>query len=163
MVDYSTAAWIKIILALVIAFVISFIATPLVKNFAVKVGAIDIPDKKRHIHSHPIPRMGGLAIFIGFLISVLLFANITTQVRGILVGAILIAVVGEHYLAIILPGQSFFKSFDKLGLKRKFLTRILNDAGAAVNAIIPWSVSGVFIAGALQVNPLRFIPWTFFS
>lgn len=94
MVDYSTAAWIKIILALVIAFVISFIATPLVKNFAVKVGAIDIPDKKRHIHSHPIPRMGGLAIFIGFLISVLLFANITTQVRGILVGAILIAVVG---------------------------------------------------------------------
>ena len=88
MVDYSTAAWIKIILALVIAFVISFIATPLVKNFAVKVGAIDIPDKKRHIHSHPIPRMGGLAIFIGFLISVLLFANITTQVRGILVGAI---------------------------------------------------------------------------
>lgn len=45
MVDYSTAAWIKIILALVIAFAISFIATPLVKNFAVKVGAIDIPDK----------------------------------------------------------------------------------------------------------------------
>ena len=71
-------------------------------------------------------------------------------------------IVGEHYLAIILPGQSFLKSFDKLGLKRKFLTRILNDAGAAVNAIIPWSVSGVFIAGALQVNPLRFIPWTFF-
>ena len=94
MVDYSTAAWIKIVLALVIAFVISFMATPLVKNFAVKVGAIDIPDKKRHIHNHPIPRMGGLAIFTGFLISVLLFANITTQVRGILVGAILIAVVG---------------------------------------------------------------------
>ena len=94
MVDYSTAAWIKIILALVIAFVISFIATPLVKNFAVKVGAIDIPDKKRHIHSHPIPRMGGLAIFLGFLLSVLLFANITPQVRGILLGAILIVVVG---------------------------------------------------------------------
>ena len=94
MVDYSTTAWIKIILALVSAFVISFIATPAVKNFAVKVGAIDIPDKKRHIHNHPIPRMGGLAIFTGFLISVLLFANITTQVRGILVGAILIAVVG---------------------------------------------------------------------
>ena len=35
MVDYSTAAWIKIVLALVIAFVISFMATPLVKNFAV--------------------------------------------------------------------------------------------------------------------------------
>ena len=71
-------------------------------------------------------------------------------------------IVGEHYLAIILPGQSFIKSFDRLGLKRKFMARILNDAGAAVNAIVPWSVSGVFIAGALQINPLRFIPWAFF-
>lgn len=70
--------------------------------------------------------------------------------------------VGEHYLAIILPGQSFLPAFDKLGLKRKYLTRILNDAGAAVNAIVPWSVSGVFIAGALQINPLKFIPWAFF-
>ena len=42
------------------------------------------------------------------------------------------------------------------------MARILNDAGAAVNAIVPWSVSGVFIAGALQINPLRFIPWAFF-
>lgn len=70
--------------------------------------------------------------------------------------------IGEHYLAIILPGQSFLGFFDKLKLKRKYLTRILNDAGAAVNAIIPWSVSGVFIAGALQISPLNFIPWTFF-
>jgi NhaC family Na+:H+ antiporter len=70
--------------------------------------------------------------------------------------------VGEHYLAIILPGQSFLPSFDKLGLKRVDLTRILNDAGAAVNAIVPWSVSGVFIASTLQINPLSFIPWAFF-
>ena len=70
--------------------------------------------------------------------------------------------VGEHYLAIILPGQSFLKAFDNLGLPRKYLTRILNDAGAAVNAIVPWSVSGVFISGALQINPLKFIPWAFF-
>ena len=70
--------------------------------------------------------------------------------------------VGEHYLAIILPGQSFRDAFDHLGLPRKYLTRILNDAGAAINAVIPWSVSGVFIAGALQINPLKFIPWAFF-
>ncbi|WP_367342624.1 Na+/H+ antiporter NhaC family protein [Limosilactobacillus sp.] len=70
--------------------------------------------------------------------------------------------VGEHYLAIILPGQSFRHAFDRLGLKRKYLTRILNDAGAAINAVVPWSVSGVFIAGALEINPLKFIPWAFF-
>lgn len=70
--------------------------------------------------------------------------------------------VGEHYLAIILPGQSFLPSFNRMGLKPVDLTRILNDAGAAVNAIVPWSVSGVFIASTLQVNPLQFIPWSFF-
>ena len=82
MIDLSFDVWKNILLALAVAFVISFAATPVVSSFAKKVGAIDIPDKKRHIHSHPIPRMGGLAIFLGFLLSVLLFANITPQVRG---------------------------------------------------------------------------------
>ena len=94
MIDLSFDVWKNILLALAAAFIISFAATPVVSSFAKKVGAIDIPDKKRHIHSHPIPRMGGLAIFLGFLLSVLLFANITPQVRGILLGAILIVVVG---------------------------------------------------------------------
>lgn len=94
MVDFNVAVWKNIILALAAAFVISFAATPVVRSFAKQVGAVDIPDNKRHIHTHPIPRMGGLAIFLGFLLSVLLFANITPQVRGILLGAILIVVVG---------------------------------------------------------------------
>ena len=94
MVDFNVAVWKNIIFALAVAFVISFVATPVVRSFAKQVGAIDVPDKKRHIHSHPIPRMGGLAIFLGFLLSVLLFANITPQVRGFLLVAILIVVVG---------------------------------------------------------------------
>ena len=94
MAIFNLDVWKDIILALAVAFVISFAATPVVRSFATKVGAIDIPDNKRHIHKQPIPRMGGLAIFIGFLLSVLLFANITPQVRGILLGAILIVVVG---------------------------------------------------------------------
>lgn len=70
--------------------------------------------------------------------------------------------VGEQYLSVILPGESFKNSFDKMNLPRTRLTRTLNDAGAAVNAIIPWSVSGVFIQGALQVSPMKYIPYSFF-
>lgn len=70
--------------------------------------------------------------------------------------------VGEQYLSVILPGETFKKSFDRLKLPRRAMTRVLNDAGAAVNSIIPWSVSGTFIAGALQVNALKFIPFAFF-
>lgn len=70
--------------------------------------------------------------------------------------------VGEQYLSVILPGESFKSSFDKMNLPRTRLTRTINDAGAAVNSIIPWSVSGVFIQGALQVSPVKYIPYSFF-
>ena len=90
----NAAPWVKVILAILVAFGISIAVTPAVKAFATKVGAIDVPDHKRHIHSHPIPRMGGLAIFFGFLLSVLLFADITIEVRGILLGAIIIVATG---------------------------------------------------------------------
>src|SRR5699024_11755036 len=59
------------------------------KSFAQKVGAIDVPRDARRVHDHPIPRMGGMAIFLGFLISVLLFVDISRPVRGILLGAVL--------------------------------------------------------------------------
>lgn len=70
--------------------------------------------------------------------------------------------VGEQYLSIILPGQAFEKTYDKLNLPHKYLTRTLNDAGAAVNSIVPWGVSGTFISGALQIEALKYIPFTFF-
>ena len=77
-----------------IAFLISFLMTPQVKRFAENVGAIDVPTDGRRIHDHPIPRMGGLAIFCGFVISVLLFVNMTTEVMGLLLGSVIIAVMG---------------------------------------------------------------------
>lgn len=90
----NTAVWIQLLLAIIVAFVISFVITPVVKTFATKVGAVDIPGEARRIHDHPIPRMGGLAIFFGFLLSVLLFVDITKEVRGILLGSIIIVATG---------------------------------------------------------------------
>lgn len=84
----------KLIVSIVLAFVISFAMTPIVKTFAIKVGAIDVPKDNRRMHKHPIPRMGGLAIFIGFLLTVVLFADLTQQIQGILIGAIIIAALG---------------------------------------------------------------------
>ena len=70
--------------------------------------------------------------------------------------------VGEQYLSIILPGKTFKDSFESLGLSKKYLTRTLADAGTAVNAIIPWGVSGTFIMGALKVSTLAYFPYAFF-
>lgn len=80
--------------ALAVAMLISFITTPVVKAFAHKIGAVDVPKDARRMHDHPIPRMGGLAIFFGFLLSALIFVPITEQLRGMLLGAIIIVVLG---------------------------------------------------------------------
>src|SRR5574344_1423829 len=59
-----------VFLALLVALVVSFLMTPVVKTFAYKVGAIDVPKDARRMHKTPIPRLGGLAIFIGFIVSI---------------------------------------------------------------------------------------------
>ena len=68
----NTAVWIKVMLAILVAFVVSIALTPFVKRLAVKVGAVDVPGEARRVHDHPIPRMGGLAICLGFIVSTLL-------------------------------------------------------------------------------------------
>ena len=81
--------------ALLCAMVMSFILTPLVKSFAYRIGAIDVPKDSRRMHKKPIPRLGGLAIFLGFIFSILLFVRpIDMQLRGILLGSVLIVVLG---------------------------------------------------------------------
>lgn len=85
---------IPIILAFAVALLASFALTPLAKWFACKINAVDVPKDKRRMHDHPIPLLGGLAIFLGFMISVLLFASVDRALRGILLGACLIVAVG---------------------------------------------------------------------
>lgn len=84
----------KVAAALMVAFFIAFLMTPIVKSLAHKVGAVDVPKDDRRMHSRPIPRMGGLAIFLGFLFSALLFVELSPQIRGMLLGGIIIVVLG---------------------------------------------------------------------
>ena len=86
--------FLKVALALVCAAVISFALTPVVKLLATKVGAMDVPKDERRMHKIPIPRMGGLAIFFGVIVSVLIFGKIDRELRGILLGAVIIVILG---------------------------------------------------------------------
>lgn len=84
----------KIVGGLALAMVISYAATPWVKRVAYKVGAIDVPKDNRRMHKTPIPRLGGLAIYLAFLFTVLIFGNIDRQMQGILLGTVMIVVLG---------------------------------------------------------------------
>ena len=90
----TTQLALRMLAALILAAVVSFSTTPMVKKLACKVGAIDVPKDNRRMHKVPIPRLGGLAIFIAFLLTALIFADIDRQLRGILLGAVMIVVLG---------------------------------------------------------------------
>lgn len=84
---------IRYIVPFVLALVISYALTPSVKKIALRVGAIDKPNARK-VHTHVIPRLGGVAIFIGFIVTVLLFAPWQSELIGILIGCTVIVAVG---------------------------------------------------------------------
>jgi len=80
-------------IAFAVAAAIVFIITPTVGSIARFVGAMDEPNSRK-IHEDPVPRLGGLAIFFGFIIPALLFLELTDQMKGVLVGASIITLFG---------------------------------------------------------------------
>lgn len=90
----DSAFIVRLLYSIVTAAGISCVITPLVKWLARKVGAMDVPKDKRRMHKKPIPRMGGLGIFLGFLVSFLIFGELNSEIRGILIGAAIIVALG---------------------------------------------------------------------
>lgn len=100
--------FLKVGLALLCAAILSCAITPLIKVLARKVGAMDIPKDARRMHKIPIPRMGGLAIFIGFMVSFLIFGEMSREIRGILLGAVIIVILGVLDDILTLPALPKF-------------------------------------------------------
>lgn len=80
-------------LAFSIALAVAYFITPRVKDLAIKLGALDAPDERK-VHTRPIPRMGGLAIYAAFVLAVLASMHISREIMGLLVGGTVILIVG---------------------------------------------------------------------
>lgn len=85
----------NMIFAFVIAFIFTFATTPLVRRFAYKIGAVDVPRDKRRVHKRPTPRIGGLAIIFGFLVAIISFNDSwSRELVSILIGVGILGVLG---------------------------------------------------------------------
>ncbi len=82
------------LLPFILALTISLIITPSVRRLALAVGAVDLPDNDRKIHGKPVAYLGGLAIFLGFLIPVVIFLPVTRRLAALLVGISVLLIVG---------------------------------------------------------------------
>ena len=73
--------WGDIAIAFLLAFITSFVLTPNTIKIAKKIGAVDVPRDNRRMHKKPIPKFGGPAIIIGFLLSAV-YLIITSTIEG---------------------------------------------------------------------------------
>ena len=77
----------------IITFLCSAIMVPFVKKMAEFIGAVDIPNKRK-VHKDLIPRLGGVAIFLAFLLGYMLFARQNIEMISILIGSFIIILTG---------------------------------------------------------------------
>lgn len=84
---------INIILMVSVTFFISAMLMPFIKNLANQIGAVDVP-RTRHIHKKIMPKLGGLGIFISFLIGYMVFGEPSSRMNAILIGSFIIIITG---------------------------------------------------------------------
>lgn len=74
-------------------FLVVVLIIPIIIKIAHHVNALDIPNERK-VHKFPMPRMGGLAIFLGFLVGYMVFCKPTIQMNSILIGSFFIILLG---------------------------------------------------------------------
>jgi UDP-GlcNAc:undecaprenyl-phosphate GlcNAc-1-phosphate transferase len=86
-----------ILIPLVLAFIISFLTTPLTIKLAWRFGLVDDPKRRKHpAHTHKgiVPRGGGIPIYLSLLATSLIFLPFDQHLKGILAGATLMVLMG---------------------------------------------------------------------
>ena len=78
-------------------FIFSTLIMFLMRKVAVHINAMDMPtsdEGNRHIHKKPMPKLGGLGIFLGFLFGYMLFGEQSIRMNSILIGSFIIVLMG---------------------------------------------------------------------
>lgn len=83
----------EILLIVITTFTFVAVITPFIKNTAIHIGAVDIPNERK-VHKKVMPRLGGLGMFLGFLFGYMLFGTPSAIMNSILIGSFIIVLVG---------------------------------------------------------------------
>lgn len=129
----------KIYMIILITFITSLLLTFLVKKIAIHINAMDMPTPRK-VHKNPMPRIGGLAIFVTFLLGYILYGTISLQMISVLIGAFIIIITGliddinpikARYkligqilaaMIVVVYGRLYFNNLTILGLHFSFPT-----------------------------------------
>ncbi|MDY0201975.1 MAG: Na+/H+ antiporter NhaC [Tenuifilaceae bacterium] len=112
---------------------------------------------------------GGVMEAAGFLVriteSIIRFAKTTGSLVATTVGTCLFfnITASDQYIAIVVPGRMFAKTYKDRGLKPEVLSRTLEDSGTVTSVLIPWNTCGAAQSAVLGVPVLTFLPYAFFN
>lgn len=112
---------------------------------------------------------GGVMEAAGLLVkiteTVIKFAKTTGSLVASVVGSCLFfnITAPDQYIAIVIPGRMFSKTFRKRGYKPELLSRTLEDCGTVTSPLVPWNTCGATQAAVLGVPTLTYAPYAFFN
>jgi len=92
---------------------------------------------------------------------VMKFANKTWSIVLTTIGSSIVTAMmtASSYLSMIIPGELLSPIYKKKNLAAKNLSRIIEESGAIIVPLIPWSMAGAFITGAIGVPTISYLPW----
>jgi len=85
------------------------------------------------------------------------------SLTAILTTLVTALITGSSYLAMLIPGELLAPAFRKLDLAAKNLSRIVEESGAIMVPLIPWSMAGVYVSGILGVPVTAYLPYAFMN
>jgi len=136
----------QIFFMFLVAFVVSLILTPMARWLGVRLKAFDVPSGRK-VHTRPIPRTGGLAIFASVILTNIIFSFVYPEERFLFTTHPQWSILAFGFYFIFALG--FFDDFKRLGPKVKFLGQILAAsmafyAGVRIETIFGINIQGVF-------------------
>lgn len=143
-----------LLLTFLVAFACSLAFTPLAIKIAPKIGAVDIPKDSRRMHKRAIPRFGGMAIYIGTVVSLLIFGSGHEKLYPVIIGGTLIYILGVvDDLKNLKPGLKFSAelliatAMYAMGLRIRFIANYFGEGNVHFGTVLCFVVTVLWIVG----------------
>ncbi|WP_425756472.1 glycosyltransferase family 4 protein [Ihubacter sp. rT4E-8] len=137
-----------------LAFVLAFVFSPAAIKLAPKIGAMDVPKDARRMHTKAMPRFGGMAIFIGTTVSLIVFAGQNEKILPVIIGGTLIYILGVVDDLKNLPAKVKFGAqvivaalMYYMGLRIKFITDYFGEGVLHFGTAVCFIVTILWIVG----------------